>query len=108
MTFRAPGRVKGSYGYSCNGNKGSDGRRASYGPRFGKGDVVGCGVFYDACFFTKNGVFIGVAFRGVKRTRPLLYPTVWLSGSSVEGNFGQSAFTYNLHWERVRSNVICS
>ena len=103
MTFRLPGDVKGSYGYAYDGEKlGDGGSWESYGPRFSKGDVVGCGVFSDVCFFTKNAEFLGVAFRGVQREG--LHPTVGLcNGADAKANFGQKAFQYDLDWERVRS-----
>ena len=48
-----------------------------YGPSFGSGDTIGCGLLSDRreIFFTKNGNLIGVAFSDVKAT---LYPTVGL------------------------------
>ena len=70
MTFRGPGAMEGSYGYTWN-RKGASGKWKRWGSQFGKGDVVGCGLIDDACFFTKNGRFLGVAFRGVQRG---LYP----------------------------------
>ena len=101
MTFRVPGEVKNSYGYSgFNGQKGSDNKWQDYGPQFGTGDVVGCGVVGGSCFFTKNGDFLGVAFRGVPGG---LYPKAGLfEGVTVEANFGESAFRFDLDWERVR------
>ena len=104
MTFRytdVPGEVEGSYGYHYDGDKARDGNWDSYGPGFGHGDVVGCGIIDDACFFTKNGEFLGVAFRRVQRD---LCPTVRLApGDIVEGNFGQKLFRYELDWKRVKS-----
>ena len=51
---------------------GYDGRRdvdsergEQYGPRFGTGDIIGCGLLLDRreIFFTKNGTHLGIAFR---------------------------------------------
>ena len=101
MTFRYPGCVKNSYGYrGVTGQKVSDGKWQDYGPEFGTGDVVGCGVVGGSCFFTKNGDFLGVAFRGVPGG---LYPTAYLYvvGQTVEANFGHSTFRFDLDWERV-------
>ena len=104
LTFRDPGDVKGSYGYAWDGKKRSDGGSwESYGPEFSKGDVVGCGVVSDVCFFTMNAEFLGEAFRGVQKRG--LYPTVCLytyEGCTAKANFGQKAFRYDLDWERVR------
>ena len=67
------------------------------------GDVFGCGIVDGKCFFTKNGLFTGTALRVAPQK---LYPTVGfngrLGGSSVEGNFGQEKFKFDLDWEKVR------
>ena len=101
MPFRLPGWGKNSYAYSgYSGKKISDASFQPYGPTFKEDDVVGCGVIDGKCFFTKNGEFLGVAFTGVTKG---LYPTVGLNYySTVEGNFGQTAFTFDLDWGRVR------
>jgi hypothetical protein len=60
-----PGWCNGSYGY--HGDDGSvysfrlEGRGESYGPTFGKNDVIGCGWNSAAgtIFFTKNGKDLG-------------------------------------------------
>lgn len=66
---------KQSYGY--HGDDGhsfcSTGTGEPYGPTFTTGDVVGCCVNLvdGSCFYTKNGVNIGIAFRDLP-VRPLL------------------------------------
>ncbi len=58
-----PGWTPGSWGYH-----GDDGRKFSdfeaselYGPTYGAGDVVGCGIDFmtKSAFFTKNGEKLG-------------------------------------------------
>ena len=90
------GDVKNSYGYfGLSGIKWGDGKGQSYGPKFGKGDIVGCGIVDNNCFFTKNGDFLGVAFREVSLLS-CLFPTVGLySKDTVNANFGQHPFRFN-------------
>ncbi|KAG6358743.1 hypothetical protein INS49_012262 [Diaporthe citri] len=94
---RAPGWEPESWGYH-----GDDGHcfqaqnvGKHYGPTFGYGDVIGCGVNFrtGTAFFTKNGHYLGIAFREVKGK---LYPSVGLkkTGEHVRVNFGQTPFIY--------------
>ena len=94
--------MKDSFWYGANGAQGCKGSYRSgyesYGPSFGTGDVIGCGIVNRSCFFTKNGEFLGVAFKDVPTG---LHPTVGINaGNIVDGNFGQKAFNYDI--ERVR------
>ncbi|KAI1250917.1 hypothetical protein MGN70_007978 [Eutypa lata] len=74
---RPPGWEIESYGY--HGDDGdiyfqsNTGKR--YGPHFGTGDTVGCGVNFrtKTAFFTKNGVNLKTAFRDIKGK---VYPTI--------------------------------
>jgi len=67
---RTPPQVgwdKQSYGYhGDDGNSfSSSGNGQTYGPTFTTGDVIGCCVNFvnNTCFYTKNGVDLGIAFR---------------------------------------------
>ena len=62
---RMPGWENDSWGYMADdGNilTGDANRPKKYGPPFGNGDVVGCGVNFhrNQMFWTKNGVHLGM------------------------------------------------
>ncbi|KAK0048083.1 ran-binding protein 9 [Biomphalaria pfeifferi] len=96
---RLPGWDKQSYGY--HGDDGnsfcSSGAGQPYGPTFTTGDTIGCCVnlIEHTCFYTKNGVNLGIAFTDLP---PSLYPTVGLQtpGEVVEANFGQFPFVFDI------------
>ena len=70
-----------------------------FGPTFGTGDVVGAGLHAASndVFFTKNGKWLGHAFRDVC-VNPL-FPTVCLHSKDerVSANFGATAFCFDIH-----------
>ncbi|KAL1958827.1 hypothetical protein VTO42DRAFT_3664 [Malbranchea cinnamomea] len=71
----------------------------AYGPTFTVNDTIGCGVnFATGCaFFTKNGVFLGNAFRELKNCK--LYPSVGMKkypGAHIRANFGQAPFVFDI------------
>ena len=103
---RMPGWDSLSFGY--HGDDGgtfhaSGGMNAQFGPTFGAGDTVGCGIDYIArgIFFTLNGRFLGY---GWKNLRPELlfnqdlYPVVGVdTNAPIRLNFGTSKpFLYDL------------
>ncbi|KAI8595216.1 hypothetical protein EDD21DRAFT_391787 [Dissophora ornata] len=96
---RLPGWEPQSWGYhGDDGNSfGGCGSGRPFGPVFTTGDTIGCGVnFRDmSLFYTKNGVYLGVAFRDLKGP---LYPTVGMRTSDeiIEANFGQQEFVFNI------------
>jgi len=53
-------------------------------------------------FFTKNGKYIGVAFRNIDE-KLVLFPTIGLNsiGERVEVNFGDKPFQYNVEIENI-------
>lgn len=97
---RLPGWEQESWGYH-----GDDGHSFAcsasgkpYGPKFSALDVVGCGINFrtGSAFFTKNGIFLGEAFQGIKLER--LYPSVGIKkpGEHVRANFGQTPFVFDI------------
>lgn len=100
-------------GHGSVGFRGDDGKKyrgssegassgACYGPFFGTGDVVGCGISFhnNTVFYTKNGRSLGTAFSGV---RGELYPTVSLHspGERVRVNLGADEFQYDIEGYRA-------
>jgi len=70
----------------------------AYGPRFSSNDVIGCGVNFRTgnAFFTKNGVYLGTAFTGIKGHH--FYPSVGMKkpGEHLRVNFGRHPFVYDI------------
>lgn len=96
---RLPGWESDSWGY--HGDDGHSfccqGIGKEYGPKFTKGDVVGCGINFSSGtgFYTKNGVHLGIAFRDLKGT---FYPSVGLRtlGEHIRANFGKKPFVFDI------------
>lgn len=95
---RLPGNEESSWSYQNeDGLKVGGGNAVKYGPKYGCGDTIGCG--FDrrngAIFFTKNGRFLGHAFRDLECVQ--YYPTIGLTPSaSIYTNFGQYRFQYDI------------
>jgi hypothetical protein len=102
---RMPGWDSQSFGY--HGDDGgifhsSGGMVEQFGPRFGAGDTVGCGIDYvsQGIFFTLNGKFLGYGWK--KLTMEFLqndlYPVVGIdTNAPVSVNFGGAkAFQFDL------------
>ena len=103
---RMPGWDRQSFGY--HGDDGgifhsSGGMLKSYGPKFGSGDTVGCGIDYisKGIFYTLNGKFLGYAFKDIDNSvlQTDLYPVVGLdTNCPIHVNFGtdNEAFQFDL------------
>jgi len=110
---RLPGWETHSWGYHGDDGKMFFGEHSgrNYGPTFGAGDIIGCGVNFNAgyAFFTKNGQDLGICFRELKKdVRP--FPTIGMkkhSGALVTVNFGQHPFVFDIDdkMETEKSNV---
>ncbi|KAL4878261.1 hypothetical protein BJY04DRAFT_209332 [Aspergillus karnatakaensis] len=100
---RLPGWEQESWAYHGDDGKAffgeSQGQGRQYGPTFGVADTVGCGVnFSTGCaFFTKNGVFLGNAFRELRNFK--VYPSVGMKRQPpvhLSANFGQQPFMFDI------------
>lgn len=93
---RMPGWDHQSYGY--HGDDGgifhsSGGMLKQFGPKFGAGDTVGCGIDYvsKGIFYTLNGEFLGYAWERISDAmlQKDLFPVVGIdTNSPIHMNFG--------------------
>ncbi|CDH60069.1 ran-binding protein 10-like [Lichtheimia corymbifera JMRC:FSU:9682] len=107
-----PGWEDNSWGYhGDDGNSFHDGDPTRYGPLFTTGDVVGCGVdiAQGKAFFTKNGVYLGIAFDNIDTSRDL-FPCFGLNteGERITVNFGQVPFVFDIenHVQKQRADTL--
>ena len=108
LLSRLPGWEDDSWGY--HGDDGHSfccqGTGKEYGPKFSTNDVIGCAINFASgeCFYTKNGVHLGIAFTGLTGA---LYPSIGLRtvGEQVRVNFGQAPFVFDIdHYYRLEKN----
>ncbi|KAI8343417.1 hypothetical protein BC941DRAFT_411329 [Chlamydoabsidia padenii] len=98
---RLPGWDKLSFGYHGDDGHSFEGSGIGkkYGPQFKTGDVIGCGVNFanKTAFYTKNGTFLGIAFKDLDLSLPM-YPCVGMrtAGEYITVNFGQDSFMYDI------------
>lgn len=113
---RMPGWDSLSFGY--HGDDGgifhsSGGMVERFGPTFGAGDTIGCGIDYVAqgIFFTLNGKFLGYGWKniGVEFLHNDLYPVVGIdTNAPISLNMGTSRpFQYDLsEFHQKHANLI--
>ncbi|XP_078097793.1 heterogeneous nuclear ribonucleoprotein U-like protein 1 isoform X2 [Mustelus asterias] len=90
------GEEEFSFGYGGTGKKSTNCKFQDYGERFSENDVMGCLINFEAgedveMSFTKNGRWLGVAFRARKMALGglPLFPHVLTKNCAIEFNFGQ-------------------
>ncbi len=90
------GVCAGGYGFGGTGMKSNGKRFEKYGEAFGKGDVVGCTLDWNArtISFSKNGADLGVAFR-LGNTQGPLFPAVVVKNAEMRFNFGATPFVHS-------------
>ncbi|KAL8754211.1 MAG: hypothetical protein Q9199_004499 [Rusavskia elegans] len=78
-----------------------NGEGLKYSVTYHANDTVGCGINRETgkVFFTKNGVYLGIAFRNVTG---ILYPMIGFGEKEAEAlvNFGAKPFQYNINQHR--------
>jgi len=100
---RMPGWDEHSFGYHGDDGgifHGHGDMLRRYGPSFGPGDTIGCGLEYSTrkIFFVKNGEFLGFAFEKIEKemVERGLYPTVGVDTECpIHVNFGQMPFKFD-------------
>lgn len=99
---RMPGWYAGSFAlHSDDGKCYAHGLERPFGPVFGVGDVVGCGIdeVKGELFFTFNGRFLGFAAASINSY--VMRPCVALSGvgGCVYTNFGRHSFLWDFSFD---------
>jgi hypothetical protein len=111
LLSRLPGWEEDSWGY--HGDDGHSfccqGTGREYGPTFTTDDTIGCAINFSSgeCFYTKNGVHLGVAFTGITTTGGPLFPSIGLRtiGEHVRVNFGAEPFVFDIdHYYRLEKS----
>jgi len=101
ITDKMPGWDKSSYGFHGDDGgifHGNGDMIRRFGPKFGSGDTIGCGIDYanQGIFFTVNGKFLGYAWTNVDLSKTL-YPTVGVdTNCPIQMNFGGYPFAFDL------------
>ena len=102
--FSFPGWRSRTFGYRGDGHVGRASIDRLWGPTFSKGDTIGCGINFRnrACFYTKNGAYIGRAFSHVPAN---LCPAIGLctAGGIVDTNFGKRPFKFDIEGYMLQS-----
>ena len=83
------------FGYGGTAKKSNGKRFEDYGEKYGKGDVIGCGIEFGGAdarpciWYTKNGKFLGKAFEVPKKLAgQVFYPALCMKNAELGCNFG--------------------
>ena len=84
------------WGYGGTAKKANNGRFDDYGPKYGKGDVLGCMLDLDerSVTFSVNGRVLPKAYDLPAGLQGALYPAVCIKNSTIVLNFGATPFKH--------------
>lgn len=84
------------FGYGGTAKKSNSRRFDPYGEKYGDGDVLGCYVDLEQkeISFSRNGNFLGVAFKLPKTFNDPLFPALCLKAAEMKVNFGATPFKH--------------
>lgn len=93
------GKDRLGYGYGAKGFKSHNGEYEKYAEPYSSGDVIGCLLdlqgAQSTARFSKNGLLHDIAYSiSPDSLGGVFFPTIALSGASVEVNFGQKPFRH--------------
>ena len=84
------------WGYGGTAKKANNGRFDDYGPKYGKGDVLGCMLDLDerSVTFSVNGRVLPKAYDLPAGLQGALYPAICIKNSTIVLNFGATPFKH--------------
>ena len=92
------GTISKSYGYNGDGKIYHDSSKENFGPKFKKGDIIGCGFYFskNSIFYTYNGKLIDYAFKDVENATYFATISLHSLNECVRANFGRNNYSFDI------------